>query len=169
LIVNKKFLSIHGAKNTAPTDNLPTEVAKFHNSIADSECTPDITEKSQAFAFNSSNTIYLVPCIQGAYQVSYRGYIVANSLDRIQQVMVLAASGKDIVATTDLMGADYNSKTKTLTTLAKSRGFGDCGQSSISKVAIHGYNITVRTTEVRSKYNCDGKVGDNWPVVFKQD
>jgi hypothetical protein len=87
--------------------------------------------------------------------------VVLESLDRVSE------KDKSIIGTLELTEADYDPATKTLSTFAKGRGIGDCGQSSKSIVNTEDYMATVRTVEIRSKSKCDGKLSD-WPVVFKQ-
>ena len=73
-----------------------------------------------------------------------------------------------VVADLNLSEAAFDLKTKTLTTFAKGRGIGDCGQTSKTLVAVSPYgNVAVKTVEIRAKIKCDGRM-NNWPVVFKQ-
>jgi hypothetical protein len=80
-----------------------------------------------------------------------------------------AYQNKSLTGSTELSQATYNEKTKTLTTLALGRGIGDCGQSSVSKLAFDTDTDSAffKTIEIRSKDVCNGSPGD-FPRVFHQ-
>jgi hypothetical protein len=133
------------------------------------ECEAELEAQSETYQLNASKQLVIIPCYMGAYQGSSRAYVVSNGT-HIEQVMVLAhdESAKAVTATLDLTSADYDEKTKTLSTFAKGRGIGDCGQASQSKVIADEYTVTVKTVQIVSKAECDGDFDKEWPVVFTQ-
>ena len=151
-----------------PVDQLPAAVAKKHSAITDDACDKDLSATVETHDLGQGHTLYLVPCYMGAYQGTWNGYIAKG--DQVNPVMVLSHDEaiKAVVADMNLTEPSFDQKTKTLTTFAKGRGMGDCGQSSVSQIAVNQYGYaTVKTTEIRAKVKCDGKYR-TWPVVFKQ-
>ena len=133
------------------------------------ECEAELEDQSETYQLNANKQLVIIPCYMGAYQGSGRAYIVSNG-KYIEQVMVLAYddSAKSVAATLDLTSADYDEKTKTLSTFAKGRGIGDCGQASQSKIIADEYTVSVKTVQIVSKGECDGDFDKEWPVVFTQ-
>lgn len=164
LVIAMSFSSAYAAR---PTDGLPETLKKVHTALTATACDTELDMAPESFDLGNGNTLYLVPCMFGAYQGSSNGYILNG--DYVTQVVVLGAEGKTIVGTLDLTSADYNPKTGILSTFAKGRGIGDCGQTSQTLIKAGEYGgVTVKTIEIRSKSKCDGKYVDTWPVVFKQ-
>ena len=160
------FASFSFAAN--PVDQLPAAVAKKHLAISDNACDTDLSSNVEAHDLGQGYTLYLVPCYMGAYQGSWYGYIAKG--EQVNPVIVLShdEAAKAFVADMNLIEPGFDEKTKTLTTFAKGRGLGDCGQTSVSQIIVTDYGyVTVKTTEIRSKVKCDGKYR-TWPVVFKQ-
>lgn len=161
------LLSFSTALAARPTDGLPESLKKVYTALQAKACDTELDMAPESFNLGNGNTLYLVPCMFGAYQGSSNGYIVNG--DYVTQVVVLGSEGKTIVGSLDLMEASYDAKTGILSTFAKGRGLGDCGQTSQTIVKADQYGgVTVKTIEIRSKDKCDGKYVDNWPVVFKQ-
>jgi hypothetical protein len=151
---------------------VPATVIAKHIAIVGEFCNTDAetTSTSEAHDLADGSKLYIVTCMNAAYQSSYRVYLLEAGMTDLQQVMVLQYDETvgGITSTLDLMNAYYDAKTQTLGAFAKGRGLADCGQSSVSKVIKSKYgNIAVRTVEIRSKLKCDGKMTD-WPVVFRQ-
>lgn len=156
----------------SPTDGLSANVKKFHEVVMANNCELDwdFYMGPETFKIDEKTQLILVPCIGGAYQTSSVGYLVTNK-DQIKSVVVLAFDelSKSIQPSFDLTNASFDESTKVLSTFAKGRGLGDCGQSSLSSVKIDKWSgVQVITNEVRSKIQCDGEVDTEWPVVFKQ-
>lgn len=153
-----------------PLEHLPSVVAKRQKVLIEDEtCEADLGVSSQVIELKENVNLYLVPCIMGAYQGSSRAYILQHG-NTVTEVTVLAYDelAKAIVGSLELGEVQYDSKTAILSTFTKSRGLGDCGQSSVSKIMVDQYgSVTVKTVEVRAKDKCDGKYG-KWPIVFKQ-
>jgi hypothetical protein len=144
-------------------------LAKHKAIMGADECQADLEDESETYQLNANKQLVIIPCYMGAYQGSARAYIVSNST-YIEQVMVLAydESAKSVAGTLDLTSADYHEASQTLSTFAKGRGIGDCGQGSKSKITADEYTVSVKTVEIFSKADCDGDFDKEWPVVFKQ-
>ena len=154
----------------AATGKPAAEVLAKHKAIMGAdECEAELEDQSETYQLNANKQLVIIPCYMGAYQGSGRAYIVSNG-KYIEQVMVLAYddSAKSVAATLDLTSADYDEKTKTLSTFAKGRGIGDCGQASQSKIIADEYTVSVKTVQIVSKGECDGDFDKEWPVVFTQ-
>lgn len=162
------LMSFSSAFAARPTDGLPESLKKVYTALMANACDQELDQAPESFVLGGGNTLYLVPCMMGAYQGSSNAFILNG--DYVSQVAVLATEGKTIVPTLDLMSASYEPKTGILSTFAKGRGIGDCGQSSETIVKYdNSYGgVTTKTIEIRSKSKCDGKFVDTWPVVFKQ-
>lgn len=151
-----------------PVDQLPPAVAKKHLAITDSQCSSDLTENVETYDLGQGHSLYLVPCYLGAYQGSWNAYIAKG--EQVDPVIVLSydETVKAVTGTFLLTEPAYDAKTNTLTTFGKGRGLGDCGQSSVTKVILSSYGyVSIKTTEIRAKIECDGKY-NSWPIVFKQ-
>ncbi len=152
-----------------PLEPLPETIAKKHVAIMGDVCDLESPRATEIHELGMGYKLFIVPCIIGAYQLSARAYIADEKDQNISQVMVLAYSeiSKAIVPTLDLGDPEFNRKTGVLSTMAKGRGMGDCGQSSKTKITRTPYGIEVHTLQVNAKPDCDGKMKD-WPSVFKQ-
>ncbi len=153
------------------TDGLPQSVLKLHSALStgDAECSEDL-EKPEKFDLGQGRNLYIVQCMMGAYQGSANAYITEDNEAIATPVMTLAYDelGKSVVSNLSLGEAYFDKEKSQIYTHSKGRGIGDCGQSSITKISLTDYgSISVRTTEIRAKSKCDGKM-NNWPVVFKQ-
>ena len=170
LVIATLLLSFSALAND-PLAGLPESVTKIHQAlIANDTCMKDLQDSNEIVDFKNGTKLYLVRCGQYAYNTSARGYLVTTGGD-VTQVSVLTYNEitKGVEGSVDLMNMNYDAKTGALSTFAKSRGLGDCGGSSVSKVMVDKAleYVGVKTTEVRHKEECDGKI-DAWPVVFKQ-
>ena len=166
------LLVTQGAMAVNATEGLSANVKKFHEVVMAHQCELDwdFVVGPETFKVDEKTQLILVPCISGAYQTSSVGYLVTNE-DQIKSVVVLAFDelSQTVQPTFDMTNASFDEETKSLTTFAKGRGLGDCGQSSVTLIKKDKWSgIQVITTEVRAKINCDGEVDTDWPVVFKQ-
>lgn len=163
------FFSILALSSTSVAAEVPAKVLERHSLITGDDCQSEMTSQAESHKLNDRRVLTLVPCIMGAYQGASKAYISSPSGDSIEQVIVLAydESARGIVGTTDLGDAQYDADKGLLLTHARGRGIGDCGQSSTSKVVVGEYSVSVKTTQIRSKANCDGR-HTRWPVVFSQ-
>jgi hypothetical protein len=153
-----------------PTQGLPANVKNLHLAATQNGCETDLPSGAEKHDLGQNRFLYIVPCIMGAYQGSSRVYITEGADEfQVSQVAVLSRNeqAKAIVSELELTDAGYDPKTQILSTHARGRGIGDCGQSSRTKIMVDQYFWTAKTIEIRSKPNCDGKL-TQWPVVYKQ-
>lgn len=151
---------------------VPYRVQNAHQALA-GDCEPMEWQEPEAFQVNANNWLYLLPCFSGAYNISYRAYLHLNvgaEYESVEPVAELTANAEGKVVTNlILVNPGYDPETRTMGTFAKGRGIGDCGTGSTTVFKVEEYGaISVVTTEVRSKQECDGDVEKEWPVVFQQ-
>jgi hypothetical protein len=166
-----------GVANAA---SLPVGVTDMHSSATAGVC-QKLSDIDTAFLpigeykLEKNVTLYLVPCMDGAYQPSYRAYSQwadpnTKEQPKVSQLVVLAYDDtqRSVVGALDLISPKFDPKTNYLNTRSKGRDMGDCGQSSVSKIIVGDYGaVTAKTFKIKSKANCDGANND-WPVVFSQ-
>ena len=163
------FLTVLALATTAIADVSPEVLAK-HRAIMGSECEEGQEANASSYDLFGDRKLVIIPCYFGAYQGSSRAYLTVGSGGEtsVSQIALLSMEGKTLVSSLDLGDADYDPKTKTISTSARGRGIGDCGQSSQSKVSVDQYgSISIKTTKIYSKNNCDGKM-TAWPLAFSQ-
>ena len=172
LLITMATLAVATSAFAASGKPADAVLAKHKAIMGPEECQAELEDQSETYQLNANKQLVLIPCYMGAYQGSSRAYIVSGGSNSpyIEQVMVLAYDEltKAISATLDLTSPDYDEKTKTLSTFAKGRGLGDCGQTSQSKIIADQYSVSVKTVEIVAKAECDGDYDKEWPVVFKQ-
>ncbi|MEM8744321.1 MAG: DUF1176 domain-containing protein [Pseudomonadota bacterium] len=137
---------------------------------ADKECSNYDTEfmkrSRMSAALGKTQTLYLLPCFSGAYNVVYRVYVLDTRYpDETRRSLFAGYSdetgwyGKD-----GLVNAEFDPKTKTLTAFEKGRGLGDCG--AIPSYQWTGYGW--RMTEYRYWGKCDGsRMPEQWPAIYR--
>ena len=152
-----------------PLEPLPESVAKKHISIMGAECNLESPRATETHPLGMGYKLFIVPCIVGAYQISSRAYMADENDQNILQVMVLGYNeiSNAIVPTLDLVDPEFNRETGVLSTMAKGRSKGDCGQSSQTKISRTQHGMEIHTLQVNAKPDCDGK-RKAWPTVFKQ-
>lgn len=119
----------------------------------------------EAFALDAANTLILLSCGAGAYNLSTVAY-VANSSAR--RAIRLAAFDADIGFNDGggprlLVNADYDPARRVLVTYGKGRGLGDCGSSET--LAWDGARF--RLIEASSMGECRGSI--NWITTFRAE
>jgi len=157
-----------------PTEGLPAQVVAKHAGMTVGDlCQADVYDAPETYDLGQGFKLYLVECMNGAYQSGYRAYIAkpAEANSEVTPVIILESSELNggIAGTLEMVEPTFNVKTGILSTFAKGRGLGDCGESSETKISIDkkfGYS-KVRTVKINAKWNCDGKYS-SWPVIFKQ-
>lgn len=147
---------------------IPERVDKLHR--ADKECRDyDASHMKDArvtVELSGGQTLYLLPCFIGAYNVIYRVYVFDKRYpDELKRSVFAGFSdaagwyGKD-----DLINAQFDPKTRTLSALEMGRGLGDCG--SIPKFQWSDYGL--RMIEYRYWGKCDGThMPEDWPVIYR--
>ncbi|HQT45628.1 MAG TPA: DUF1176 domain-containing protein [Acidocella sp.] len=117
------------------------------------------------FALGTKQALVLIPCIEGAYQGSYVGFI-AGRADRTQAELKLSTpmKGNDASdqSTTMLTEADFDPKTGMLSMFAKGRGLGDCGEAA--SWIWEGTRFVLSSLTYQD--NCGGVMAGDWPVLF---
>ncbi len=146
---------------------LPAKIEALHKS--DKECSnygADFLVRARVIAkLGETQTLYLLPCFSGAYNIAYRVYVLDSRFpDSVRPSLFAGYAdeygwyGKDT-----LINAEFDPETKTLSAFEKGRGLGDCG--SIPSYRWAEYNW--RLIEYRYWGKCDGtRTPDQWPVIF---
>lgn len=110
--------------------------------------------------------VYVLPCYAGAYNVAYRVWITdSREPDEVERALFAAYSDEQGWTGTDqIVNADYDPATKTLTAVDKGRGLGDCGSAPTWRWHAESW----RLMEYRYQGECDGaSKPEDWPVVFE--
>ncbi len=147
-------------------DRIPPAIEKLH--FADGECEPSDRPPLEGFGFESArvdkdNTLYLIPCFAGAYNVVYRAYLKSFNDTARQLLFARYSDETGWTGTKDLMNISYDTKTGTLAAFSKARGLGDCGSTSRYKWTGYAFKMT----EYRYWDKCDGtRLPDDWPVIY---
>jgi hypothetical protein len=152
-----------------------SKALELHGALYSDSCDllGDLPFEPDVVSLSPKTDLVFIPCMMGAYQGSHMGYIVKkNQKPQILTVLSYDSSEevKAVVASSDLVGYDFDPDTGILSTFSKGRGLGDCGQSSKSLIAENsaGY-VSVKTIEIRNKTECDLNYDTEWTIVFKQD
>jgi hypothetical protein len=153
----------------------PAEPAEVPDPVASRHTQDEVCKDYDAEHLQSSrvadklddhHTLYLLPCYTGAYNVIYRVWITdSRSPDEVERSLFAGYTDEQGWYGTDqLINADYNPETKTLTAFEKGRGLGDCG--AVPTYQWHAGNW--RMMEYRYWGKCDGsRQAEDWPVVFE--
>lgn len=133
------------------------------------QAVPEGVDGVSVYEVSDDHYVIQILCGVHAYQNSYIFYNLHIGPNGEQSPIEMSFdtftdSGRS--STNVLIGASFDSQTKTLTTLEKARGAGDCGGAATYewREDIGGF---FGLTEFRQKTECDGKVGE-WPVIFQQ-
>lgn len=168
ILVLLAAISVNAFAN--PLADLPAKVVALHQALSEG-CEDEQLALKEVHDLGWKKKLYVIPCAMGAYQGYGHAFISSGEGDEmyVQPVAVLGynESSKGVEPQYELGSVGYDPKTKVLSTFAKGRGIGDCGQATISKIHSEEWQVWVKTIEVRAKPKCDGKE-TRWPVVFKQ-
>jgi hypothetical protein len=149
---------------------LPTDVANLHLALSGNNCEADIADiaPTQTISLGDGASLYIVPCFAGAYNITSYAY-TRTTFEGLKPVIILVynESSNSIAGSYELTNVDFNPTTFELTTFAKGRGLGDCGQSTVSVIDMNMGYADIVTKQIASKHACDGEL-DNWPVIFQQ-
>jgi len=156
-----------GSTRIVAPDKIPPALAAIH--FADGECASAERQPFAGFGFETTkldknNRLYLIPCFAGAYNVVYRIYLKPASQTKPRQLFFASYSDElGWSGTPELMNISYDARTKTLSTLAKSRGLGDCGSRALYQWNSYAFKMV----EYRYWGKCDGtRLPANWPVIY---
>lgn len=136
--------------------------------LLENECEPDrAAHLDEAYALDSTKRLVLLHCFSGPYQSFYMAFIAPVENPNGAEVLALplgpVKSGDRTTNEGTLVEAQWDPYTSTLSSHAKGRGLGDCGES-LSWTYIG--NGQWELTEQRILLRCGGGTGD-WPHVFK--
>jgi len=119
-----------------------------------------------AYALDETRALVLIPCIMGAYQGSYLGFLVQRR-DRSARLLNLPApyQGNDAsqAPLTDLTEADFAPQTGTLAMSAKGRGLADCGFAASWIWSGNGFVLSALSMQDA----CGGLRPGDWPTLFR--
>lgn len=149
---------------------LPSQVQDLLK--ADKECNNaednHMKQARETAALDENNTLYLVPCFSGAYNIIYRVYVFDKRYPEEVRPSAFAGFSDEMgwYGQIQLINAFFDTKTKTLTAFEKGRGLGDCGSVPTYKWAEYGW----RMMEYRYWGKCDGsRMPEKWPVIYKYE
>lgn len=125
-----------------------------------------LKELAVVAALDEHRTLYLLPCYAGAYNI-LSGVYVHDKRYPTEARKELFATFNDAVGWTGISlvtNANFDPKTKTISTLEKARGLSDCGAVGTYQWSEYGFRL------MRLRYwgKCDGtKLPEAWPVVYE--
>lgn len=157
-----------GAVAATTADNLPDAVAKLIS--ADRECidrdASHLMASRTLARLDENNTLYLLPCFTGAYNVVYRVYVFdARYPDELRESVFAGYSDENgWYGKRELINATFDAGTKTLTAFEKGRGLGDCGSVPAYRWNVYDW----RMIEYRHWGKCDGsRMPEQWFVIYR--
>ena len=168
LLVVVSFVSHASAEPVAPQKKIPKVIKEAH--FADPYCSDKDFEMLKEFIavapLDEHRTLYLLPCYAGAYNILSGAYAYDKRYPA-EARKELFATFNDAVGWTGislLTNANFDPKTKTITTLEKARGLSDCGAVGSYQWSEFGFRL------MRLRYwgKCDGtKMPEAWPVIYE--
>ena len=114
------------------------------------------------------NTLFLLPCSSGAYATTFRVFVFDSRYPQDVRPEYFAAysNKRGWYGKPDLINANYDADTKTITANEVARGIGDCGSQARYRWTADG----LRLLSYRYWRKCDGtRMADEWPVIFDYD
>lgn len=156
------------ASGIVAEEKLPPQITNLLE--ADTECIDRDASHLKDFydtaQLSENHTLYLVPCYTGAYNVIYRVYVLDKRYPDEVKPSAFAgyADGMGWYGKIQLINAEYDKKTKTLSAFEKGRGLGDCGSVPSYRWTEYGW----RMLEYRYWGKCDGsRMPGDWPVIYR--
>ena len=161
------------APHRAATDivaagGLPPQVLELHRARSDCEDpASDVLRSIEPIVAPLSKTaiLYAIPCTAGAYNVTYRLYVVESGEIGGTQTLYFAdySDSHGWSGTDYLVNVEFDAREKRLTTLYKGRGLGDCGSMGTWRWKDYAFAME----EFRAWSRCDGtRSPGEWPVIF---
>jgi len=120
----------------------------------------DAADKVQTFALGGGATLALLPCGSGAYNINSVPFIVRGGKAAVADIDY---SGDGSGEAPMLTNAWWDAKASVLSTHAKGRGIGDCGESA--SYVWNGKSFVL--IEMRSMGECRGSI--NWLRTWKAE
>ena len=122
----------------------------------------DRREGSTAVRLDGGKTLHVVLCDRAAYNTTSRLFVEASGEF---EPLYFAVYDEDLgwTGTASLYGANYDPKTRVLTSFYAGRGVGDCGSAGRWRWS----DGVFRMLEYRAWSDCDrGRAQKAWPVVY---
>lgn len=141
---------------------------RVENAVLTGDCTLDTFFEDEVHELEGGANLYIIGCMNGAYQTTEIAFLM-DRFENVTPVITLAYDSEvgGVVGTNFLTSASYDPETQILYTHAKSRGPGDCGQSSRSQITVYDGYPSIKTFQINAKETCDGQFTE-WPIVFQQ-
>jgi hypothetical protein len=134
------------------------------------QCDQDVDVKAmppQAYALTGRQALVLIPCIMGAYQGSYIGFLADRAGGAVRELKLpLPYRGDDDPnhgMTTWLTGADFEPSKGMLSMADKGRGLADCGVAASWVWDGEAFHLTAFAMQEQ----CGGVAPGDWPVMFR--
>ena len=150
------------------TGGLPEMVLARHSV---SDCEPATAEFLELIPpvsarLSQTATVHAVPCTRGAYNVTYRLYLVeTGEIGGIQPLYFVEYSERFGWSGTDILfNVDIDAATGTLSAFAKGRGLGDCGSAGTWRWRDYAFAL-IRFVH---QEDCNGTPPGDWPVIFER-
>jgi Protein of unknown function (DUF1176) len=119
-----------------------------------------------AYALDQRRALVLVPCIMGAYQGDYVGFLADRSDGKVRELKLplpYLGDDPDHGTISGLTEAEFDPTSGMLSIRAKGRGLADCGTA-----AIWGWNDDIfRLISLAMQRECGGVEPGDWPVLFR--
>ncbi len=156
---------------TAPMS--PPPQAEFDKVLADPDCELfdgySATDAWEGTTLDATTRVHIVPCFMGAYNVMSKILIerrAANATTSTFDTASFADYGTSYgwIGTDMLTNAFINPETGHLAHFHKGRGLGDCG--STGSWEWNGYSFAM--IEYRVEEDCNGRLPDEWPVLYSR-
>jgi hypothetical protein len=127
---------------------------------------PDEFTWDEATPLDATRHLVGLMCFRGAYNVSFRWYILTDRNVRTARAATFVESPASRLQTpdVDLVNATFDPAAGTMRAFAKGRGLGDCGV--LSAWAWDGSRFVL--TERRELHECRGVTSDWWPVTARR-
>ncbi|WP_459674065.1 DUF1176 domain-containing protein [Acidisoma sp. 7E03] len=119
-----------------------------------------------AYALDRTTALVLIPCIMGAYQGSYIGFLTDRATGATQEVeapIPYQSNEEDRASAADLTEGDFDPATGILSMAAKGRGLGDCGLSASWIWDGHAFQLSAMALQD----SCGGMEAGDWPTLFR--
>lgn len=154
-------------KDPTRTNGFPNRLlAQHHGEATNCDNFSDKTvrlNQGQIAPLTFGSTLYILPCFTAAYNAGFRLYIGDSGNEGFFRTQYLATLSQNGAWTANdiLMGAQFETDSKTLSTFYKARGAGGCGYAA--KYRWNDWQFEL--IEYRDKPECDD-TDDLFPIVY---
>ena len=131
------------------------------------QCDTDVgSMEPAAYALDHRRALVLIPCVMGAYQGSFIGFVTDRSGSDVHELKLSVPyqgdHDPDHGATTLLTEGEFDPATGMLSMSDRGRGLADCGLAA--RWVWDGERF--RLAFLSAQHRCGGEPGD-WPVLFR--